>query len=223
MNVMKLVSLLRGKVLALALVSVAVVGGATAVFAATATGQNIVHTITGSEHAGKTLDVNNHANNSQANSGKDNNNGNKNNCPGLPDAQQLATKFSLSTSSAGNDIQAICSLHQGTFKGTTSNGTSVNSSRVFGYGEIDMLLTYAQFLAGQDKTNAGWKLTTDNVASFLAEAVANCGSTPLNTCLKTNSPNFQPGSDHANGSWSHDGNGNSNGGGKPTSTPTPHH
>jgi hypothetical protein len=213
MNVMKLVSLLRGKVLALALVSVAVVGGATAVFAATPTGQNIVHTITGSEHAGKTLDVNNH----------DNNSGNKSNCPGLPDAQQLATKFSLSTSSTGNDIQAICSLQQGTFKGTTSNGTSVNSSRVFGYGEIDMLLTYAQFLATQDKTNAGGKLTSDNVASFLAQAVTSCGSTPLNTCLKTNIPNFQPGNGHANGSGSNNGNGNNNDGGKPTSTPTPHH
>lgn len=221
---MKLGSLLRGKLLAFALVSVAVVGGATAVFAATPTGQNMVHTITGSTHAGNTLDLNNHDNNSShANNGKDNNNGNKNNCPGLPDAQQLATQFSLSTSSDSNDIQAICSLHQGTFKGTTPNGTSVNSSRVFGYGEIDMLLTYAQFLATQDKTNAGGKLTSDNVASFLAEAVANCGSTPLNTCLKTNIPNFQPGNDHGNGNGNHDGNGNGTGGGKPTSTPTPHH
>lgn len=220
---MKLGSLLRGKLLALALVSVAVVGGATAVFAATSTGQNIVHSITGSTHADNAVDVNNHKNNSShANNGKDNSNSN-NNCPGLPDAQKLATQFSLSTSSTGNDIQAICSLHQGTFKGTTPSGTSVNSSRVFGYGEIDMLLTYAQFLATQDKANAGGKLSSDNVSSYLAEAVGNCGTTPLNTCLKTNIPNFQPGNDHANGSGSHDGNGNSTGGGKPTSTPTPHH
>ncbi len=217
MNLMKLGSLLRGKFLALALVSVVVVGGATAVFAATSPGQNIVHSITGSTHADNAVDVNNHKNNgSHTNNGKDNSNGN-NNCPGLPDAQRLATQFSLSTSSTGNDIQAICSLHQGTFKGTTPSGTSVNSSRVFGYGEIDMLLTYAQFLATQDKANAGGKLTSDNVSSYLAEAVGKCGTTPLNTCLKTNIPNFQPGSGH--GSGSNDG----NGGSKPTSTPTPHH
>lgn len=217
---MKFGSLLKGKLLAFAFVGVAVVGGATAAFAATPMGQNMVHTITGSAHSGNTLDVNNHNNNSNnANNGKDSNNGNKNNCPGLPDAQQLATKFSLSTSSDSNDIQAICALHQGTFKGAAPNGTPVTSSRVFGYGEIDMLLTYAQSMATQDKANASGKLTSDNASSYLAEAVESCGTTPLDTCLKTNIPNFQPGNGHGNGN--RDGNGTGTGGGKPTSTPTP--
>ncbi len=214
---MKFGSLLKGKLLAFAFVGVAVVGGATAAFAATPMGQNMVHNITGSAHSGNTLDVNNHNNNS--NNSKDSNNGNKNNCPGLPDAQQLATKVSLRTSSDSNDIQAIWSLHQGTFKGATPNGTQVTSSRVFGYGEIDMLLTYAQSMATQDKANASGKLTSDNASSYLAEAVESCGTTPLETCLKTNIPNFQPGNGHGNGN--RDGNGTGTGGGKPTGTPTP--
>jgi hypothetical protein len=224
MYFMKLGSLLRGKLLAFALVSVAVVGGATAVFAATPTGQSVVHTITGSAHATATREADNQDNNSSDN-GSHANNGNKNNCPGLPDAQRLATQFSLSTGSNSDDIQAICSLHQGSFKGATPNGTSVTSSRVFGYGEIDMLLTYAQFLATQDKTNASGKLTTDNARSYLAEAIQSCGATPLNTCLKTNIPNFQPGDGHNNdnGNGNHDNNGDGNSGGMPTSTPTPHH
>lgn len=219
---MKFVSLLKGKLLAFAFVGVAVVGGATAAFAATPMGQNMVHTITGSTHSGDTLDVNNHDNNSgHANNGKDSNNDNKNSCPGLPDAQLLATQFSLSISSDSNDIQAICSLHQGTFKGATPNGTQVTSSRVFGYGEIDMLLTYAQSMASQDKANASGKLTSDNASGYLAEAVESCGTMPLDTCLRNNIPNFQPVNDNGNGSGNHDGNRNGTGRGKPTSTPTP--
>lgn len=73
-----------------------------------------------------------------------------------------------------------------------------------------MLLTYANYLATHDKANNGNTLTDENVQSYLAEALQTCGTTPLEQCLKTNIPNYQPG------------NGNSNGGGKPEGTPTPH-
>ncbi len=207
---MKFVRLLQGKLIVIALVSVAVVGGATA-FAATSAGRGLVHAITGQAHATATPDVESHGNNHHAD------NSNKNTCPGLPDAQQLATQFALSAASTSDDIQALCALHQGTFTGTTPNGTSVSSKRVFGYGEIDQLLTYAQFLAGQEKANAGGKLTSANARGLLAEAVQSCGTTPLMTCLKTNISGFQPG----NGNDTSHGDGNSHG--KPSSTPTPHH
>jgi hypothetical protein len=218
---MKLVRLFRGKFLAIALVCVTVVAGATVVFAATPVGPGLVHSITGLTHATVTPDVNSHENTTHANDHRDNNhhtNGKNNStCPGLPDAQQLATQFSLSTDSKSDDIQAICSLHQGTFKGTTPNGTTVSSNQVFGYGEVDELLTYAQYLAGHDKANAGGKLTSANVRSYLAGAILSCGTTPLETCLKTNIPGFQPGNGHDGG------HGNGNGHGKPSSTPAPHY
>jgi hypothetical protein len=221
---MKLVHLLKGKLVAVAIVSVALVAGATAVFAATPAGQSVVHTITGAAHATATHEADSQDNNSSDNgshaNNSNNNNSDKKNCPGLPDAQQLAAKFSLSTDSTSDDIQAICALHQGTFTGTTPKGTAVSSKRVFGYGEIDMLLTYAQFLATHDTANASGKMASDNARSHLAEAVQSCGTTPLETCLKTNIPGFQPGNgNHGNGD--HSGNGNGNGGGKPDSTPTP--
>jgi hypothetical protein len=213
---MKFVRLLKGKLIVVALVSVAVVGGATAAFAATSAGQGLVHSISGQGHATATQEVESHGNhlhahNHLADKSK------KNTCPGLPDAQRLATQFALSTDSTSDDIQALCALHQGTFTGTTPNGASVSSKRVYGYGEIDLLLTYAQFLTGQDKANAGGKLTSANARGFLAEAVQSCGTTPLMTCLKTNIPGFQP----ANGNDTSHGNGN--GHGKPSITPTPHH
>ncbi len=206
---MKFVSLLKGKLIVAALVSVAVVGGATA-FAATSAGGGLVHAITGQAHVTATADVESHGHNLQANNHHADTS-HKNTCPGLPDAQQLATQFGLGTASTSDDIQAVCALHQGTFTGTTPNGTSVSSKRVFGYGEIDQLLTYAQFLAGQDKANAGGKLTSASARGFLAQAVQSCGTTPLMTCLNTNIPGFQPGNSH---DASH---------GKPSSTPTPHH
>ncbi len=207
---MKFIRLLQGKLIVVALVSVAVVGGATA-FAATSAGQGLVHAITGQAHATATPDVESHGNKHQADNSK------KNTCPGLPDAQQLATQFALSSASTSDDIQALCALHQGTFTGTTPNGTAVSSKRVFGYGEIDRLLTYAQFLAGQDTANAGGKLTSADARGLLAEAVQSCGTTPLMTCLKTNIPGFEPANSNA---ASH---GNENGHGKPSSTPVPHH
>ncbi len=217
---MKFVSLLKGKLIVVALVSVAVVGGATA-FAATSAGQNLVHAITGQAHATATPGGDSHESNNQGANDQGANNqgadkGNKNTCPGLPDAQRLAMQFALSTDSTSDDIKALCALHQGTFTGTTPNGTSVSSKRVFGYGEINQLLTYAQFLASQDKANASGKLTSTNARSYLAEAVQSCGTTPLMTCLKTNIPGFEPGKSN---DTSH---GNGNGHGKPSSTPTPH-
>lgn len=215
---MKLVHLLQGKLAAVAIVSVALVAGGTAVFAATPAGQEVVHSITGPAHATAThVADNNSSDNGSQGKNSNNNNSDKKNCPGLPDAQQLAAKFSLSTDSTSDDIQAICALHQGTFTGTTPKGSAVSSKRVFGYGEIDMLLTYAQFLATHDTADASGKMASDNARSQLAEAVQSCGTTSLETCLKTNIPGFQP----SNGN--HGSNGNGNGGGKPDITPTPHH
>jgi hypothetical protein len=215
---MKLVHLLQGKLVAVAIVSVVLVAGATAVFAATPSGQSVVDTITGSAHATATHVADNQDKNSSDNSSHANNS-DKKNCSGLPDAQQLAAKFSLSTDSTSDDIQAICALHQGTFTGTTPNGTAVSSKRVFGYGEIDMLLTFAQHMGSHNTANASDKMASDNVWSYLAEAVQSCGTTPLETCLKTNIPGFQAG----NGNHSSNGNGDhsGSGGGKPGSTPTP--
>ena len=210
----KFVHFFRGKLVAAAIAGVIIVGGATAAFAATPAGQDLVHTLTGPAHTKVASNVDSqagdpHANNQHANSG------NKSTCPGLPDAQRLAGQFALSTDSTSGDIQAMCSLHQGTFKGTTPGGASVSSSRVFGYGEIDQLLTYAQFLASHDQAHAGGNLTSTNAQSYLAEAIQSCGTMPLVTCLRTNIPGFQPG----NGNESSHGNGH----GKPSSTPTPHH
>jgi len=194
---MRIASLLRGKSLVIVLISVIAAGGATAMAATTPVGRRAVHALTGSPSATTTPDAKSQ----------------QNNCPGLPEAQQLANKFSLSTDSTSDDIQAICSLHQGTFKGTTSSGATASSNRVFGYGEIDELLTYAQYLATHDKANTSGKLTSSNTRGYLAEALQNCGTTLLEVCLKTKIPGFQPGDDGSSG----------NGGGKPTSTPTPHH
>ena len=212
---MKFARFLRGKLVAAAIVGIVIVGGATAAFAATPAGQDLVHTLTGPAHPKVTSNVDSQAGNPHANNHQANND-NKNTCPGLPDAQRLAAQFALSTDSNSDDIQAMCSLHQGTFKGTTPNGTSVSSNQVFGYGEIDALLTYAQFLASHDTANAGGKLTSANARGFLAEAVQSCGTTPLVTCLKTNIPGFKPG----NGNDGSHGHGNGNG--KPSSTPTAH-
>ena len=133
-------------------------------------------------------------------------------CPGLSQAQKLANKYQLSTDSQGAALKAICALHQGTFRGTTSAGTPVIASRAYGYGEIAQLLTSAQDLASQDQTGPGGKLSDTNVSSYLAAVLQSCGTDPLATCLQTPIPNDQPGN--------HTGQGN---GHQPTATPTPHH
>ena len=96
---------------------------------------------------------------------------------------------------------------------------------MFGYGEIDQLLTYAGYLATHDKANTGGKLSDANVQTYLAEALQNCGSSPIEQCLKKNLPNYQPGNSGSNGTsgnGNNGGNGKGNGGGKPDGTPTPH-
>ncbi len=133
-------------------------------------------------------------------------------CPGLSQAQQLASKYQLSPDSQGAAVKAICALHQGTFTGTTSAGTPVVATRAYGYGEIDQLLTSAQDLAAQNQTSPGGKLSDSNVSSYLATTLLSCGSSPLATCLQTPIPPGQPGN--------HNGQGN---GHQPTATPTPHH
>ena len=208
---MKIVALLKVKFLAIAVAGVVLAGGAAAVVAATPAGQQLFHATSHSAQVTKTTDANQQNQKDQTNT-----------CPGLADAQNLATHYSLSSASQSTAVQAICALHIGTFKGTTPGNKSVSSSRVYGYGEIDQLLTYASYLATHDKTNSVSKLTDENVQSYLAEALQSCGASPLDPCLKTNIPNYQPGNGGNNGNGGGNGNGNGNGGSKPTGTPTPH-
>jgi hypothetical protein len=199
-------NLFKAKLLVALLAGVVVVGGATAVFAATPAGQGALHALTGAASANAAPEATKQSHNAQSNA-----------CAGLADAQHLASRFSLSAASDSDAVQAICALHAGTFKGVMPDGSAVSSSRVFGYGEIDLLLTYAQYLASHDQTNTSSKLTTENARGYLAEAVQNCRATPLEPCLKAHIPGYQPGNDNGNGNQS------GSGGGKPESTPTPHH
>lgn len=211
---MKLLALVQTKALVTLVTGVLMVGAATAAFAATPAGQNVVQSLTHAHPTVTAAATHSAKGNAQGAAGKDHAS-----CPGQSDAQNLATKYQLSTASTGNAMIAICALHQGTFKGTTTGGVSVTSSRVYGYGEINQLLTYAQSLAAHDSANVGGKLSDSNVSGYLANALHNCGSTPLETCLMTTIPGFQPGN----------GNGNkptttpTPHGNKPTATPTPHH
>ncbi len=182
---MKLASLLKGKLLVAALLSITVASGTTAVFAAMPAGQSAVHAIMAIAHGQAELHRDgHHASNHKAAGRK------SDTCPGLPEAQQLAAKYALSTDRDGDAVQAICALHRGTFVGITPAEASVSSQQVFGYGEINKLLASAQFLATHDKANASGKLTDSNVRSFLALALQHCGTTHLETCLKTH---VQPG------------------------------
>lgn len=189
---MKFVHFFRGKLAVAAIAGMIIVGGATAAFAATPAGRNLVHTLSSQAHTKATANADNHAGNAAAHKGHAHH-GKESTCPGFPDAQRLAGQFALSTASTSGAIQAICSLHQGTFTGTTPGGAAVASSRVFGYGEIDQLLTYAQFLASHDQANASGKLTSANAQSYLAEANQSCGTMPLATCLQMRIPGFQLG------------------------------
>ncbi len=68
------------------------------------------------------------------------------------------------------------------------------------------------------------KSRLSSAEAVLAEALQSCGTMPLETCLKTNIPGFQPGSSESRGN----GKGKpastpTSGGGRPTATPTPHH
>lgn len=193
---MKIVAVLKAKLVIMAVASVVVVGGVATVLAATPAGHQVFQSLSNTAQVTKTPDDADHQNQK----------GQANTCPGLADAQHLATRFALSATSQSNAVQAICALHNGSFKGTTPGGSTISSNRVLGYGEINQLLTYAQYLATHDKANNTSHLTDGNVQSYLAEALQSCGASPMEQCLKTNIPNYQPG----------------NGGGKPAETPTPH-
>src|SRR5260221_14682865 len=92
---MKFVRVLQGKLIVVVLVSMAVVGGASA-FAATAAGQGLVHPISGQAHAPATRDGDSPANTPQANTTHPPENETQNTGPPRPDAQQLATQFAVS-------------------------------------------------------------------------------------------------------------------------------
>jgi hypothetical protein len=226
-----LASVLKGKVLAVVLVGTAVVGGGAVAMAATPVGQNMVHHIPLTKTATPTERQGNgdqgKATPDAASHGKSQKNDHHRQCAGLPEVQRLAAKFSLSTDSQSDAVQAICSLHDGSFKGTTTSGASVSTSTVYGYGEINQLLTYAQFLANHDKGNADSKLTSSNVRAYLTDALHSCGKTPLEVCLKTNTSTNQAGNNgKASNNNNNDNTSNNNNGkgkGKPISTPTPKH
>jgi hypothetical protein len=211
---MKLLALFKGKMLVSVIVSIVLLGGASAAFATTPAGQQAVHSLTqarptvtatatlGTKHPGQ------HAPPRDQRA-----------CPGLPEAQHLAATFQLSTASQGDAVKAICALHQGTFQGTTTAGATVTASRVYGYGEIDQLLTSAQSLAAHHSATPGGKLDDTNVSSYLATALHSCGASPLENCLQTTLPNSQPGSAKGNKPAAMP----TPGGNKPVVTPTPHH
>lgn len=201
----KVLLLLKGKLLLAVASAVLLAGGAGAVFAATPAGQAVVQSITHEKPSVTAGATHTPDHNPDATPGRKKDN---NTCPGLAEAQNLAARYHLSTSAQGDAVKDLCALHQGTFKGTTTSGSSVATTRVYGYGEEDQLLTYAQYLAAHD--NAGGKLSDANVSSYLANALHSCGATPLATCLKTNIPGYQPGK----------GSDNNGKGGKPTATPT---
>src|SRR5258706_15379742 len=116
---MKFSGLLKAKALIAIVAGVLLLGGATAAFASTSAGQNVVRSLV---HGRSTVTSRStqEANHNGQNAGKSNQD--RNTCPGLPDAQNLATKYHLSTASQDNPVKAICALHQGTFKGTSSSG-----------------------------------------------------------------------------------------------------
>src|SRR5712692_2389756 len=202
---MKLAHLLKGKLLVAALLSITVASGTTAVFAATPAGQGAVHAIMAMAHAQAALHRDGHHTSGHKAAGRK-----SSTCPGLTEAQQLAAKYALSTDRDGDAVQAICALHRGTFVGTTPAGAVVSSQRLFGYGEINKLLAYAQFLATHDKANASGELTDSNVRSYLALALQHCGTTPLERCLKTKVLPGNSGSNKGGNGHGHK-HGNSNG------------
>jgi hypothetical protein len=193
MNLGRLVvSLLKGKVIAAIAVGAVLVGGGTAVMAATSTGQHFIQTLTPQPQAAilKSHDLSTnqgHKNDSSQQNGASDHN---NICHELDTVQSLAGKFSLKTTSVSDAIQAICALHNGTFKGVTPNGITVLSQRALNYDEIAQLLKYAEYLANQNKANGSGKLTSDNLRAYLAAALQSCGTTPLATCVKQNISSF---------------------------------
>jgi hypothetical protein len=203
-----LAAALKGKVLAVVLVSTAVVGGGTVAMASTPAKQLLTNqaaiaakTVTPTTHAENkdrgtpTPEATQHGKAQQHD--KDQKGDHSQQCAGLPEIQRLTTQFSLNTESKSDDVKTLCSLHDGTFKGT-----------VYGYGEINQLLTAAQILASHD----GGKLTSNNARSYLANVLSHCGTTQLEVCLKANTSATHPGN-YSNSRDSHSPGSNK---GKPT-------
>ena len=93
---MNLLSLLKGKLLVTALASVVLVGGAAAAFAATPAGQNVVQSLTHAHPTG-TVTATHDSNHTGQSTGQSNQD--QSVCPGLSDAQNLATTYHLKTAS----------------------------------------------------------------------------------------------------------------------------
>ncbi len=199
-------TLLKGKALVAILAGVVVAGGATAVMAATPMGQNTIHSISNTPKAAATSQTTHPSTEPRQEdkghddgAGKDDKgatNDHATGCPALSEVQQIATEFGLTTAATSNTIKSICALHNGTFKGTTTAGAAVSSTRVFGLGEIEALLALAKFMAAH---NSGTNITDANVQTMLANALQHCGSNSLMACVKADVPNFHPTTGNDNG------------------------
>ena len=87
---MKFVQIVKGKLFVAVLAGVVLVGGATVAFASTPAGRDIVHAVTQSQSTASQADKASHKNNGHTTTTTSH----SNSCPGLPEAQQLAGKFS---------------------------------------------------------------------------------------------------------------------------------
>jgi hypothetical protein len=96
---MKFLYAVKGKLLVAVLAGVVLIGGATAAFAATPAGRSVVDSAAHQPSAAVTPGAASHKNHGQGTPGAGNT------CPGDPEAQHLASAFSLSTDSAG-DLRA---------------------------------------------------------------------------------------------------------------------
>lgn len=146
-------------------------------------GEHAWQAVTGQSDSTKTPDTD---------QGKNGDNNGKN-CAGDASAKQMLASFSLSTDAKSDAMQAVCELHAGQFKGKTPGGADVSTTRVYGYGEIEKLLTYARYLATHDGAghDSGGKLDDANARAYLADALQSCGSTALEKCLMSNIPGYQ--------------------------------
>jgi hypothetical protein len=170
-------SLMKGKALVTTAVSVSLLGSTGIALAATPSGQNLMQNLPGA-HA--TVSPTHKPDVDHGKATADANKQKAQICVGLPEAQRLATKFSLSTDATESTMKTICALHDGSFK-VTVDGKSFTTDHALGYGEIDLLLTYAQALTTKD----GAKLTDDNVEKYITNILSTCGSTPIIPCVNS--------------------------------------
>jgi hypothetical protein len=182
LNILK--TLVKGKLLVTTAVGATLLVGSGIALAATSPGQQLVQNITGTYATVSPTQLaekyHNLVGTATEDASKLGQQGNTNPCDALPEAQQLATKYSLSTDSNGNTVKLICSLHDGTFQ-VTVNGKSVTVSQDLGYGEIDQLMAYAKSMAAKD----GVQLTDSNLQDYVANALSSCGSTEIIPCINS--------------------------------------